>query len=173
MSKKTYLFKANVMEYVDQDYKHELSEEDTLWLKTFNNEYYGTAYGNESSLHSTGIDNFDKRTMHSKANAENRDVYSISKCSDLLSFIPDLSSFQQLDSSSFEEDKGSPEYLIKIDELENLLSELLDKTLKALNKQNFKSDKKEILKKFLKKGMRLLTVNKKILNRNKYEKYKK
>ncbi len=69
--------RANVREFVDQDYIHRLSERDKLWLSKFNDEYYNNRFrNNETDFHQTQT---QKRERFRNTNAMNRDTYAVLK----------------------------------------------------------------------------------------------
>ena len=113
--KKVFKFRENVKAYVDADYKNGvepinnqaerirgLNKEELKWYENFENEYYSNALRNKDSIHRKNLSEEDfKRAVnetYSMTNAQNRDAYAISSCSNIyLQFIDDQDTFTQLE----------------------------------------------------------------------------
>ncbi len=99
--KKRFKYRANVKEFVDADYKSELSPEELEWYENFENSYYANAVGNKKSVfRELPEEEYEKvkKEIYNQTNAQNRDVYAIARTSkNYLKFIDDENNFIQLE----------------------------------------------------------------------------
>ena len=70
--KKKVRFNAITREYVDQDYRSKLSDQDKAWLDQFNKEYYDAIYGNDIREHHSP--DYDEN-LRAARSARRKDLY--------------------------------------------------------------------------------------------------
>lgn len=165
-NRKKRKFRKNIRHYVDSDYKHKLSEEDTEWLTKFEYEYYDNDHRKPDSLHNIILgddytkkivgknDHGDEMTLRQAESIRmekmNQDIMCIFDNTSFLTSYEDLS-------EEIEQEVKAPEleekYDLKYSKYVDIMKALLNDLIFAINQPG--ANQASLIKEYSKKVIEL------------------